>query len=96
MMHTIFLSQMRIHVEMAFGMLVMKWRILCASLEVPLAQSPSILTACGIIHNWCINEHGKDVNAEQDVEIQPAYRNGSTVLGYVPSDIDMAPSNGSI
>jgi hypothetical protein len=46
--YNFFLSQMRIRVEMAFGMLVTKWRILRASLEVPLAQSSQILIACGI------------------------------------------------
>jgi hypothetical protein len=36
--YNFFLPQMRILVEMAYGMLVMKWRILQAILEVHLAQ----------------------------------------------------------
>jgi hypothetical protein len=97
--YNFFLSQMRIRVEMAFGMLVTKWRILRASLEVPLAQSSQILIACGILHNWCINErvrHERMQHQEQDIQIQPTYRNGNTVLGFIPSDVDAAPSNGSI
>lgn len=87
---------MKITEEMAFGMLVMKWRILRTSLEVPLAQSASILTTCGILHNWCITKHRKEVNAEHDIENQVAYQNGSTVLGFMPSNIDTVPTNGSI
>jgi hypothetical protein len=43
---------------------------------VPLAQSPQILIACGILHNLCINKpvrHERMMHREQGIQIQPAY-----------------------
>lgn len=41
---------------MAFGLLVCKWRVLKAPLEISFKRVPrSILAAC-MLHNWCINQ----------------------------------------
>ena len=53
-----FLSQLRIQIEMSFGLLTNKWRILQAPLHVSLKLSSEILMSCGRLHNFCINEDG--------------------------------------
>ncbi len=76
---------------MAFGRLLTKWQILRSALEVPLAQCGIVFKACCHLHNFIID---KQIDCQEGIEI--AYENGGTVLGYVPCDIDSAPSSGSI
>jgi hypothetical protein len=91
-MLTFFLSQLRIRIEMAFGHLIIKWRILCSSLEVPLKQCSIVFHACCHLHNYIILEeveiHG------QSIEV--AYKSQGSVLRYVPSDIGIVPTSSSI
>ena len=53
--YNFFLSQLRIRIEMAFGLLTNKWRILNAPLQTSLARSSDILMACARLHNFCID-----------------------------------------
>ncbi|CAM9931598.1 unnamed protein product, partial [Heterosigma akashiwo] len=53
--YNFYLSQLRIRIEMAFGLLTTKWRILRQPLEVPLNRAPKIIFACMKLHNFCIN-----------------------------------------
>jgi len=89
---TFFLSQLRIRIEMAFGHLITKWRILCSSLEVPLKQCSIVFYACCHLHNYIISEemesHGQPIDL--------AYKSQELVLGYFPSDIAIVPASGSI
>jgi hypothetical protein len=87
------LSQLRIRVEMAFGRLATKWRILCSSLEVPLAKSGFVLQACCILYNYCIDEEISETDAPR---MEVTYQTNDTILGYVPSDISSVPASGSI
>jgi hypothetical protein len=91
--YNFFLSQLRIRVEMAFGRLVTKWRILHSFLEVPLAKSGFVLQACCILHNYCIDEEISKTDAPR---VEVAYQTNETILGYVPSDISSVPASGSI
>ena len=56
--YNFFLSQLRIRIEMSFGLLTNKWRILQAPLQTSLHLSSEILMACGRLHNFCITEDG--------------------------------------
>ena len=56
--YNFFLSQLRIRIEMSFGLLTNKWRILQAPLQTSLKLSSEILMSCGRLHNFCINEDG--------------------------------------
>lgn len=49
-----FLSQLRIRVEMAFGLLTTKWRILRNGLNKHNATNKLIIGACAKLHNFCI------------------------------------------
>ena len=49
-----FLSQLRIRIEMTFGLLTNKWRILRTSLSFRMKKSVAILSACARLHNFCL------------------------------------------
>jgi len=48
-----FISQLLIRIEMAFGMLTNKWRILRTSLFFSLKKSVGILSVYARLHNFC-------------------------------------------
>lgn len=51
-----FLSQLRIRVEMAFGLLVSRWGVLWRPLKVSLRRVPSLLLCLFRLHNFCTDE----------------------------------------
>ena len=53
-----YLSQVRIRVEMAFGRLVNKFRILNGKVEGSMDRVSRILTACARLHNFVIQQDG--------------------------------------
>jgi hypothetical protein len=89
-----FLSQLRICVEMAFGRLVSKWKILHAPLEVPLSKCASVFQASCHLHNYCIDEMVND--SGEATRIEMVYSNDDSFFGYIPGDISNAPASGSI
>jgi hypothetical protein len=84
----IFLSQLRIQSEMAFGLLVTKWCILHTPINCKLCNIKKLLHACFCLHNFCID------NREPTVRLQHVYKVSQQhlhpyepiILGYVPSD----------
>ena len=58
--YNFYLSQLRICIEMAFGLLVAKWRVLKSKLHVKIANVPQVIHACMRLHNYVITEHSKD------------------------------------
>ena len=54
--HDFFVSQCRIRIEMAFGRLVDKWRILKMPLHIGLKNAGKVFMGCALLHNFCINE----------------------------------------
>jgi hypothetical protein len=50
------LSQLRIKIEQAFGLLVNKWRVFKKALEINLKRVPALIECCMRLHNYCINE----------------------------------------
>jgi DDE superfamily endonuclease len=51
-----FASQLRIRIEMAFGMMQGKWAILEKPLKVPITKVWKLVVAIARLHNFCINE----------------------------------------
>lgn len=49
-------SQLRIRIEMAFGMMTMKWCILQHPLMCKLEKVKYVITCVAMLHNFCINE----------------------------------------
>ena len=65
------LSQLRIRVEMAFGLLVNKWRLLKKNLRVKIGNIPRLLHCLFRLHNFCIiqnTEANPEYEAEKEVE----------------------------
>lgn len=54
-----YLSQLRIRIEMAFGLLVNRFRILKRPLEMSLEMNSKTIMACAMLHNYIID--GNDV-----------------------------------
>jgi hypothetical protein len=54
--YNFFASQLRIRIEMAFGLMVRKWCILQHPSHVPLKHIKFMLIAIAKLHNFCINE----------------------------------------
>ena len=92
-----FLSQLRIRVEMAFGRLVTKFRILGGRVEGSLERVSSVLMACARLHNFIIRMEGppraedvvavvseeEDEEAELSREVSPVAR-APLGMGYLP------------
>ena len=91
--HNFYLSQLRIRIEMAFGLLVTKWRILMMTLSTLLANTYKAFNACCVLHNYCIDER---LLNSLDPKIKKVYSNGTTTLGYIPSDVEEFESSGSL
>ena len=80
----IFSIQLRIRIEMAFGMLVTKWGVLQKPLKIPLRKIPKVFLACCMLHNFCINER---LESQGICQIKKMYEKNGVMLGYIPSDI---------
>jgi DDE superfamily endonuclease len=59
-----FASQLRIRIEMAFGIMVKKWSILSRPLTVKLKNIKKIIVTIAKLHNYCINERLGNVSDE--------------------------------
>ena len=60
--YNFYLSQLRIRIEMAFGLLTSKWRILRRPLQCKLKHAGKLFLCVARLHNFCINErllHGQ-------------------------------------
>jgi hypothetical protein len=83
-----YLSQLRIRIEMAFGLLVTKWRILHTPINVKLKNLKKLLGAICRLHNFCINnrETSVKVNRIYKVPEDQVHAHEPTQLGYIPTD----------
>jgi len=55
--YNFYLSQLRITIERAFGVLVHRWAILRAPLIIPLAKVGPLVEALIRLHNFCIDQN---------------------------------------
>jgi DDE superfamily endonuclease len=90
--YNFFLSQMRIRIEMAFGMLVMKWRRFCQALHVSTTRASSIIQAARRLHNFCIDERTEPVTNRAMSPINSGVMQASAQVDYFPSDNTYAPT----
>jgi hypothetical protein len=74
-------SQCRIRIEMAFGMMQMKWGILQRPLASNLMNVHWQIQMIGCLHNFCIDQRLKE---ERDERIQVAEECASVL--YLPSE----------
>ena len=85
-----YLSQLRIRVEMAFGRLVNKFRILSGKVGGSLDRVTAVLIACARLHNFIIQEDGPfeicDMSDADRLEIRadPSAPFGMSYLPVIP------------
>ena len=77
-----FLSQLRIRIEMAFGLLTNKWQILRNNLQCRLSKCSDILECCARLHNYVITEEGDDNIRPADI---PPLPDSPLGWGYLPT-----------
>ena len=85
--YNFFLSQLRIRIEMSFGLLTNKWRILHAPLQTLLELSSEVLMSCAQLHNFCIDEDGEHRGSSTDAVlacVEPDNRS-QFGWGYTPT-----------
>lgn len=92
-----YLSQVRIRIEMAFGLLTTKWRILRRPLQVKLKYAGKVLLCVARLHNFCINEREFQVDPVGSGAAGPANfvdnndndddNNDEIPLSFLPSDV---------
>ena len=73
--YNFYVSQVRIRIEMCFGRLVSKWRILKTPLCVKLKNATRIIYACTRLHNYCINEGDTvtETDSEHTIDLPAEY-----------------------
>ena len=66
--YNFFLSQVKIRIEMAFGLLTTKWQLLKQLLGVSLSTAADVLEFISCLHNFCINMRTSDLTNNQEIE----------------------------
>lgn len=79
--YNFYASQCRIRIEMAFGLMQMKWGILWRPMRVKLRNVNFVIMAISRLHNYVINEWLR--NKEQQEEVGTGLNRH-----YQPSDLD--------
>lgn len=69
--YNFYLSQLRIRIEMAFGRMTAKFRIMRHQMICTLAMQSKVIGAVTRLHNFVIDANGEDVGADQPVRIGP-------------------------
>ena len=93
-----FLSEVRIRIDMAFGLLQTKWGILNKPLQVNLRTSAEVIKACSRPHNFCLHEAyhpGIDPDDESILSEIRAQRESPLAWGYLPIVEELWPIPGT-
>jgi len=93
--YNFFLSQLRIRIDMAFGMLTSKFQILKKPLQVKIRNAGKVFLVCARLHNFIINERIAEYGDNCDKLF--AY-NGDDEEGdhtFIASDVSVAQIRGN-
>ena len=94
-----FLSQLRIRIEMAFGLLLQtKWGVLNRPLQGNLATAAKVVQTCARLHIFCLREDynaGADLNDEFILKEIRIRRESPLAWGYLPTVEKLRPIPGS-
>lgn len=84
-----FASQLRIRIEMAFGLMVKKWGILSRPLDIKVRHIKRLIVAIGRLHNFCIDERLASVHDKhQEHEHQQQQQGGSWQTAFTPTNVE--------
>ena len=84
-----FLSQVRIRIEMAYGLLTTKWQLLKKPLAVSLQMAAEVLEGISRLHNFCIDMRSHHLSEDVD-EIIPLHAS-PLGWGYLPTVEALVP-----
>jgi hypothetical protein len=76
--YNFYLSQLRIKIEQAFGLMTTKWRRLRSPLQVRLKTAPTVCVAIARLHNYCIDHRQYSDSTSIDEVVYG--------VGYMPSE----------
>ena len=94
--YNFYLSQLRIRIEMAFGLLTQKWCILQRPMKVKLKNAGRVFICLTRLHNFCIEEGDESTpNPEQEGGAIPEGTTADTARGYLPLDVSVSAVVGS-
>ena len=93
--YNFYLSQLRIRIEMAFGLLTSKWRILRRPLQCKLKHAGKLFLCVARLHNFCINErllHGQQFQVGGGATGPASFDDDDndddeTSFAFLPSDV---------
>ena len=88
--YNFYLSQLRIRIEMSFGLLTNKWRILRRPLQVKLKNTGKVFMCLCRLHNYCIDENlllGADGGDMNDILLDDDDNNNTNEPSFLPSDV---------
>ena len=54
--YNFYASQLCIHIEMAFGLMVKRWSILQRCTTISIHNIKHLICSIGVLHNYCVNE----------------------------------------
>jgi hypothetical protein len=83
--YNFYVSQLRMRIEMAFGLMVGKWGILQHPLQTKLKHTGKVFLCITRLHNFCINERTR--------QQQPSI--GEGLAPFTPSDIGVTTIQGN-
>jgi DDE superfamily endonuclease len=85
-----YLSQLRIRIEMAFGLLTTKWRIFRKPLDVSLVKATKIIQVCMILHNFVIeNDAVSSCNSESEDAVDGETTDCNQLLAAILPQVDL-------
>eukprot|EP00904_Undaria_pinnatifida_P012574 jgi/Undpi1/8447/HiC_scaffold_25.g10914.m1 len=80
------LSQLRIKVEQAFGILVKRWGILWKPLRISFDRRPKLIRALFHLHNFCIDEGSQLIRREHEKKIDRRCRPILNIESSLPAE----------
>jgi len=88
--YNFYLSQLRITVERAFGILVHRWGILRAPLSVGVEKVPALAMCLMRLHNWCIDCSDKHSSPGSERSTERAIRKRAKSAKHAAVTLDEA------
>lgn len=95
--YNFYLSQLRIRIEMAFGLMTSKWRILRKPLEVDLKNARKVIVSICRLHNYVItrNQSVLDRFSKTTNNINEDGEDVDSGMGFTPSDTTVQTIKGA-
>ena len=90
--YNFFLSQIRIRVEMTFGLFVSKWRIFKKPLNIKLKNVGRLFLCATRLHNFCIDNRESGHREKKNGTCESST---SKLIPFIPSDIRVASIPGN-